>query len=551
MGANLKKSFIIMKVIPFILMFFSFSFSMVFIKHNYYKLMNSDTSAEVLLGRLLNLEGGIFSKGWFYSTEIRVIDVQILFKFFYGLFSDNWLLIRMFTSGVMLILLVASYLIMMHALDLYNIGLYTAWILFLPFSQVYGYMIIYGVYYDRILILTFLTVGLTLKISTSNVKPNNGILILFVFLNILSGFYGIRQAMVFYAPLILTVLFEIYEKLKQKDSISLKDLPEETIRFIKTSVSATIFYGIGYIINIIVISKILQYHGQSFTWEKFSLTRVLDSITLFVDAYGQYEFVSALRPFGIASMLGIFSIGLMTISVISLFKNRNKLPGKLRLFTLFAIFDFAFTCFFGSFSFSMAPITYWIPVIPLFVPFWGLILKYNEYRLNQLIGKIAIFFVVAHIVLSALCTYLHPNDQRIPYCKDYSVYVEAAKFLKESDYTQGFATTWLSDLMTEMTAGKMEMWVVNNTETFTDNPQESIYEWLQVKDHKKALPQGEFIVLTYNPEYAVANDMIGIEDFKYLAEQDENLVYSDDYARIYAFKNLEELTSLYQKLEER
>ena len=133
----------------------SFSFSMVFIKHNYYKLMNSDTSAEVLLGRLLNLEGGIFSKRWFYSTEIRVIDVQILYKFFYGLFSDNWLLIRMFTSGVMLILLVASYLIMMHALDLYNIGLYTAWILLLPFSQVYGYMIIYGVYYVKIYFFFF------------------------------------------------------------------------------------------------------------------------------------------------------------------------------------------------------------------------------------------------------------------------------------------------------------------------------------------------------------------------------------------------------------
>jgi hypothetical protein len=511
--------------------------------------MNSDTASEVLLGRHLYTEGGIFSKNWFYSTEIKLIDVQILYKLFYSFFSDNWLLIRMLTSGIMLILLIVSYLFMMHAIDLFNLGLYTAWILLLPFSQVYGYLIIYGIYYDRILILTFLTVGLTIKIGTGKDMHQKGSYALFAFINILSGFYGIRQAMVFYAPLILTVLFEIYDKLKPRDSVSLKKFPEETIHFIKTSVFATLFYGIGYVFNIIIISKVLQYHGQSFTWEKFSLTKVLDSITLFVDSFGQFEYVSALKPFGIASMLGIFSVGFMTISVISLFKNRDKLPDKLRLFTLFVIFDFAFTCFFGSFSFSMAPITYWTPIIPLFLPFWGLTLKYSDHKLDQLIGKIAVLFLFSHIALSSLCTCLHPNDPRIPYCKDYSVYLDAAKFLQESDYTKGFATPWLSDLMTEMTVGKMEMWVVSNTENFADDPQESIFEWLQVKAHKKALPNGEFVVVTYNPEYASAKNMIGIEDFKCLSEQDENLVYSDDYARIYAFNSIKELTDLYRRIQ--
>ncbi len=549
MGAHPKKAFSITKVIPFILMICSFLFSMFFIKHNYFQLMNSDTSAEILLGRHLNMEGGILSKNWFYSSEIRVIDVQILYKLFYGLFSDNWLLIRMFSSGVMLILLVASYLFMMHTIDLYNVGLYTAWILLLPFSQVYGYMIIYGVYYDRVLILTFISIGLIIKQCIGKSKHPKILFIFFILVNLLSGFYGIRQAMVLYAPLILTVLFEIYDNLNRNDSVSANKLPADTVSFIKTSVLASVFYGIGLIMNIILINRILQFHGQSFIWAKFSFTKILDFLTLFVDSFGQYEYVFALKPFGIANMLGIFSVGLMFLSVFSLLKNRYKLPPKLRFYTLLAVFDLVFTCFFGAFSFSMAPITYWTPIIPLFIPFWGLIFKYNEKKLNQLIGKSVIFFVVAHISLSSLCTYIHPNDIRIPYCKDYSVYMDAANFLKESNYTQGFATQWLSDLITEMTAGKMEMWSVSNTENFAENPLESISELLQVKSHKESLPEKEFVVIAYNPEYATANDLIGLEDFQCLSLQDENLIYSDDYARIYAFNDMQELLDLYQRIQ--
>ena len=41
-------------------------------------LMNSDMAAEVLLSKLLAEEGGLISKNWFYSTEIRIVYTQLV-----------------------------------------------------------------------------------------------------------------------------------------------------------------------------------------------------------------------------------------------------------------------------------------------------------------------------------------------------------------------------------------------------------------------------------------------------------------------------------------
>ena len=41
-------------------------------------LMHSDMAAEVLLSKLLAEEGGLISKNWFYSTEIRIVYTQLV-----------------------------------------------------------------------------------------------------------------------------------------------------------------------------------------------------------------------------------------------------------------------------------------------------------------------------------------------------------------------------------------------------------------------------------------------------------------------------------------
>ena len=285
-----------------------------------------------------------------------------------------------------------------------------------------------------------------------------------------------------------------------------------------------------------------------FLWESFSLSNILNTLTLFFDSFGHYDNVAVLRPFGIANILSILSVLLIFISLFSLIGNCKKLPDKLRLYTIFIAFDFIITCMFIAFTLSTAPITYWIPIIPLFIPLWGLTYKYDSNIVKKKLGKYSALLIIITICLTSLCTYLKPNDSKIVYAKDYSVFKGATAFLCESGYSQGFAPFWLSNLVTEMTGGQMEMWTVEDISNPDVSNNENILSWLQIKSHKEILPQNDFVIITYSNEYASQNDMPGSEVFKKLASQDNNLVYSDEYARIYAFKSLDEFKKLYKDL---
>ena len=63
-------------------------------------LMDSDTSSELVLSEKLAREGGIMSDSWVYSTELQVIDCQIIYSLLFRLTSD-WSLVRFWGSVIM------------------------------------------------------------------------------------------------------------------------------------------------------------------------------------------------------------------------------------------------------------------------------------------------------------------------------------------------------------------------------------------------------------------------------------------------------------------
>ncbi|MBE5837316.1 hypothetical protein [Butyrivibrio sp.] len=542
------KSYII-NIIPWALMLFSILFSMYFIKCNYYTLMNSDTASELVLGKLLSQEGGILSKNWCYSTEIKLLDVQILYKVFFMLFNDNWLLVRMCTSAVMLIFLAASYLFMMHSIGLYKLGLYTAFILLLPFSPTYSYVIIYGVFYNRVLILSFLLLGLVFRLLNESQHSKNNIIYLFLALiSIISGFTGLRQAMLCFAPLVLTSLRRLYIDLKRNNSLSLANLNKKNILFFRIIAFSSCCYLIGFLFNKLIITNLYFSLGRDFPWNKFSISNLLDALSLFFDSFGQFEKVSLLRPFGISSVLSIFAVIAIFASVINLLKNIDNAPYIISIYTEFVIFDFFISLFLIAFTSSTTPILYWVPITSLTIPFWGLLFKYDKNLITNLFGRISIIVIYFYVVLSSLCTFLKPLAPQIQYSKDFSVYKNATAFLEENNYTEGFASFWLSDIITEMSSGKIEMWTTDYISDTDVSQPSSIYEWLQSKDHRNNLPQNRFFILTYNNDYLESTIQFDHNYYNTLSSQDENLIYSDDYARIYGFDNMDEFINLYKRI---
>ena len=56
-------------------------------------IISSDESSEMILGSLLASENSIISKNWHYSTELRVLNANIFYSFFFH-FTDSWHLVR-------------------------------------------------------------------------------------------------------------------------------------------------------------------------------------------------------------------------------------------------------------------------------------------------------------------------------------------------------------------------------------------------------------------------------------------------------------------------
>ena len=69
-------------------------------------LLNSDVAAELMLAKQLNTEGKLLSRNWFYSSELRVLNTQLIYKPAFALFPNDWHKAR--TLSVLLFLLVGA-----------------------------------------------------------------------------------------------------------------------------------------------------------------------------------------------------------------------------------------------------------------------------------------------------------------------------------------------------------------------------------------------------------------------------------------------------------
>ena len=66
----------------------------IFMKFNIVSWLDSDDSSELILSKLLADENRLITDKWYYSTELRVLNTQILYAFFFHV-TQNWLMVRL------------------------------------------------------------------------------------------------------------------------------------------------------------------------------------------------------------------------------------------------------------------------------------------------------------------------------------------------------------------------------------------------------------------------------------------------------------------------
>ena len=122
---------------------------------------------------------------------------------------------------------------------------------------------------------------------------------------------------------------------------------------------------------------------------------------------------------------------------------------------------------------------------------------------------------------------------------------EAVQAILDAGYTQGYATFWNANVLTELSNGRLELWHwsdgkqnISNLEDFND-----IYAWLQLKSHVEAPPEGKvFVLLSANEDYYFEfTKKFSQDDVIYRAEN--YLDYGVKDYIVYGFESYEELAS--------
>lgn len=274
-------------------------------------LIDSDMSSEMLLGKILAEENAILSPNWFYSTELRVLNTQLVFSFFFRFFHD-WTVIRVASSAVLYLIFLASYYYLLRQAG-YDRRLFitSAIFLILPLSGEYFTFVLLGLYCIPHISISFVALGLLFQYARTNKKSSKVITVFFmIILSILAGMGGLRQIIILYLPIVLATLFWTFYYNRGK------------LCFLLNGIMCFVFSMIGYLINIRVLTH--KYHFSKFTdiqWKNFSVSGLEFILDGFFTFFG---FSEGGKVFSITTLINGFAFMMMIITIGCFYITINK-----------------------------------------------------------------------------------------------------------------------------------------------------------------------------------------------------------------------------------
>lgn len=477
--------------------------------------IDSDIAGDVMLADLLNREGGLLNAGWWYSSELRVVYLQLFYRLALLVFPNDWYAAQMLGQALWMLLLIASYLYAAHGLKLKNCGVWGAAALACPFGTWYLWYGPFGGAYLPHIILILLSFGAMLHLLQPSKRWHHAVqwgILLFTALS--SGLNGVKGLMGFYLPVtaaaIVMVLLRWYEAPEQ--------LPRREMGLFGVSCAAAAMAGAGYVLYSKVLADTYSfenYNGRS--WSGLDLSGVIDQWGEFLSLFGyptESALKSAPRLFSVEGILGAFGVltaGAILFSLVRLLWRWQKIPRSQRIIPLLM----AAICLIDGMIFACtkdaAPVDarYWLTVVPFAFLVLQLEGETEQFRPAGMRRVAAMAFCVCITATSVSSVRLFfSNGMRTnPHLET------VCDWLVEQGYTQGYATFWNGNVVTEWSSGAIEMWVVGDFNTL------ELSQGLQEMAHEEA-PQGEVFLLTTRQEL----EILGLSQL----ESQSKVVYADE-----------------------
>lgn len=491
-------------------------------------IVDSDLASEMILSDLLNKEGTIISHNWFYSTELKVVNLQWFYRLGLLIFPNDWHLARTFGMAITLALFAAAMLFFVKCAGLGRAGLWMVGTLLWPFGQHYLVYAIYGGYYLVYTFFYMLVLALVLRSLNADKKHCALQWVLACVITAVAGMNGVKQLMVFHAPLCLAAAILLVLALHSCGKTDWKaalDACRKEVRLLAASLVTAVAAAAGYFVSNAVLSRMYDFKSYNFiVWNRdedwFTLDRILMD---FFHEFG-YENGSGVFHFGgIAAAVGLLLGCWMFFCIVRLLLRLDKLERNDKLLVLLLVAMLA-VCGVAYTYFHEYYLYFWLMNMPVAIAVMAVEIKTEDFHIlgaRQLLGV----GLAACFTLCAVSTVR--QEQEHPYLAHKGLNT-AAEWLVDNGYTQGYSTFWNGNAMTELTSGKLEVWTLQSLD------RDDVPNWLQPKSHLTTDPEHPFLLIDTETDGPA-------ENAKLIQYGDSTEVYNDGRYVIYDFADADAL----------
>lgn len=491
-------------------------------------IVDSDLASEMILSDLLNKEGTIISHNWFYSTELKVVNLQWFYRLGLLIFPNDWHLARTFGMAITLALFAAAMLFFVKCAGLGRAGLWMVGTLLWPFGQHYLVYAIYGGYYLVYTFFYMLVLALVLRSLNADKKHCALQWVLACVITAVAGMNGVKQLMVFHAPLCLAAAILLVLALHSCGKTNWKaalDACRKEVRLFAASLVTAVAAAAGYFVSNAVLSRMYDFKSYNFiVWNRdedwFTLDRILMD---FFHEFG-YENGSGVFHFGgIAAAVGLLLGCWMFFCIVRLLLRLDKLERNDKLLVLLLVAMLA-VCGVAYTYFHEYYLYFWLMNMPVAIAVMAVEIKTEDFHIlgaRQLLGV----GLAACFTLCAVSTVR--QEQEHPYLAHKGLNT-AAEWLVDNGYTQGYSTFWNGNAMTELTSGKLEVWTLQSLD------RDDVPNWLQPKSHLTTDPEHPFLLIDTETDGPA-------ESAKLIQYGDCTEVYNDGRYVIYDFADADAL----------
>lgn len=485
-------------------------------------LIDSDMSSELILGNILSKEHGILTDKWFYSTELRFLNTQLVYKLVF-VFSNNWRIVRCVSSVFLMIVLLSCFYYMMYQLECKKFFPLLSPFLIWNYSNEYFVYISRGLYYIPHVCISFLTIGMLWQcVKSSNKLQKYLVAVLMAVLALFAGMGGPRQIIILYLPILLSAVIWFIVK---KDN---GEARKKVQYMILCSVNF-IFSVAGYFINSKILSHRFQFMIFEIHYKEFSLESLVQAFNGILRIFGYSDG----KIFSFATVLNgcmFLVIIMMIVSIYIGVTRKDETASFGASVSFYLLCATVINTLLYAFTDMPYEDRYYLPIVVFAIPV--IALNIGEVSCNlqakKIICTLVIFLVYACGVRKLYVSVDIDVTAQIR---------EVTNYLLDKNVVNGYSTYWNGNVMTELSNGKIEVWATYETENLF-RKDDNLFRWLQLKDHIDCKPEGKIFVLLSREEYASClQEVLSPED----------AAFSNTNYVLYVFNSYDEFAELLEE----